>query len=135
MISETLKSYKPFQELPIHEQTIYLALAEHFETLSHLSIYLTPRELQEKLQVGNIEQWTQFLQFEPVRVFIRQETTSQLQVSQRKAIKAMSESAAKGDVQAARQVQELSGILRDQDDSKVIILHRIERPTIKEVAE
>lgn len=127
---DTLKRNSIFQALTTEQQDIYSRLAEEFEDAVDLAIYLTPRELSTKLQVGNAEQWQNFLNMEPVKIFIKSTLNQNLQVAQRKSIQALTKEAEMGNVQAARQVNELSGLLAKADDNKVIILHKISRPSL-----
>jgi alpha-D-ribose 1-methylphosphonate 5-phosphate C-P lyase len=50
------------------------------------------------------------------------------QVSQRKTFRALVELALSGNQQAAKQVQELSGVLNQQDSNRIVVLHQIPRP-------
>lgn len=127
---DTLKRYSPFQAMPIHQQEVYNRLAEEFEDSIDLAMYLTPKELASKLGVGNAEQWQTLLQMEPVKIFIKSEMTQQVQIAQRKSIQAIAKEAALGNVQAAKQVQELSGILSQADNNKIVILHQVNRPKL-----
>jgi hypothetical protein len=135
---DTLQKYQPFQQQPIDMQEVYTRLAETFEDSIDLAIYLTPKELTTKLDIGNPDQWTNFLQMEPVKIFIKSQMAQTLQIAQRKSIQAVAKEAALGNVQAAKQVAELSGALAKIDDNKIVVLHQINRPKLiprKEVAD
>lgn len=127
---DTLKKNQIFNALTIEQQEIYTALAEEFEDTIELSIYLTPRELSKKLQLGNPEQWQNFLNMEPVKIFIKSTLNQNLQVAQRKSIQSLVKEAELGNVQAAKQVNEISGLLSKADDNKVIVLHQVSRPKL-----
>jgi hypothetical protein len=113
------------------EQEAFLALASKFENSSE-AMYLSPDELTAKLKLGNKEMWTRFLNLEPVMSFIKSEMAHQARVAQRKAFLSLQKLALEGNVQAAKEINELSGIMSTTDDNKVIVLHQIQRPKVKQ---
>jgi len=50
------------------------------------------------------------------------------QIATRRTFKALKEQGESGNVQAIKQINELSGVLNSGDDNKVVVLHRVERP-------
>lgn len=116
-----------FQELPIDRKHVLRTLAEEFED-NELALYLTPKELSNKLNIGNPEQWNLFLSLDPVRNYIKKETADRVQIAQRKGLLALQQQAANGNVQAAKEINEMAGIYERGDQNKVVILHRVNRP-------
>jgi hypothetical protein len=131
MLIDTLKQSKQFQDLPKNQQDIVAALTFHFENTEE-SLYQSPRELEESTGRGTKEQWQQFLNLEPVKNYIKAEMNHQAQVAQRRAFLALQQSAQGGNVQAAKEINELSGIMDKQDNSKVVVLIRVDRPRLME---
>jgi chromosome condensin MukBEF MukE localization factor len=127
MLLEMLKKNSQFQALPLTEQEILARLASTFEE-DFRYLYLSPDELAEETEVGNRRQWQQLLHLDITNAYIRQQMSSQLQVAQRKAIQALQVESMRGNTQAAKQITDLSNILNQQDSSKIIILHQVQRP-------
>lgn len=130
MLIDTLKQSKPFQDLPKPNQEIIATLAYYFEQTEE-ALYMSPRELEETTDRGTKEQWQQFLNLEPVKNYIKAEMHHQAQVAQRRVFLALQTSAQGGNVQAAKEINELSGILDRQDSNKVVVLHQIQRPKVQ----
>lgn len=129
MLQDMLRNSQKFGNLPTSTREIYMALAEVFEDNDY-ALWLSPEELVTKLGRGNKRQWADFLQLEPVEAYINAQVASYLQVSNRKSIKTLGQEGAAGDTQAARRVNELSGIM-NQDSNKVVVLHQVKRPKEK----
>ena len=132
MLTDILKQNEKFNQLPLDTRHAFMVLAELFEGNPH-AIYMDPMELAVKLERGNKDQWQSFLQLEPVRGYIKGQMGSQAEVAARKAFQSLTKEAVQGNVQAARQVNELAGIIGGQDANKIVVLHKIERPTLKKV--
>jgi hypothetical protein len=130
MLMEMLKESKSFQEKTLEQQEVLAALARSFE-LHPNALYLTPDELTKKLNIGNRDMWFNFLNLEPVRNFIRAEMANQSQIAQRKTFLALASAAQDGNVQAAKEINELSGIMSSADNNRIIVLHKINRPETK----
>ena len=127
MLVEMLKKNKQFQNLPRDKQDILARLAAVFsEDFRYL--YLTPEELQDETQIGNRGQWHELLSLDITNAYIRQQMGQQIQIAQRKAVQSLQAEAMRGNTQAAKQINELSGILNQTDSNKVVILHQITRP-------
>ena len=112
----------------IEKQEIYLKLAEHLQSaISHL--YEDPEELSISTGIDDPELWEEFLNFEPVNLYIEVRQKKLTSVSARKAIKNLQNAANRGDVQAIKYLNEVSGILQAQgDNNKQIVLHFVPRP-------
>jgi hypothetical protein len=124
-----LKLNQSFQQLPIHLQEVYARLSEAFSNTTD-NLFKSPEDLAEATQVGNRNQWETFLNFEPTQAFIKQQMTSITQIAQRRAFLALQVQAQSGNVQAVKEINELSGIMSRSDDNRTIVLHQIARPTI-----
>lgn len=129
MLMEMLKESKSFQEKTLEQQEVLAALARSFE-LNPNALYLTPDELTKKLNIGNRDMWFNFLNLEPVRNFIRAEMANQSQIAQRKTFLALASAAQDGNVQAAKEINELSGIMSSADNNRIVVLHQIARPKV-----
>lgn len=126
MLRKMLQNYQKFKDFSQEKQEIVMALAQNFEE-DTLAIYQHPTELISNLGIGNQEQWQEFLNLEPVRSYIKAQMGFHAQVAQRKAFRSLEREAIGGDVQAAKQINELSGILSNADQNRIIVLHQINR--------
>lgn len=88
---------------------------------------MTPQELQDKTNVSQ-EHWRDFLDEESTRQLIHRRLTEDTEVAHRKALQALSKEAQRGNVQAIKELNALSGIL-NQNNNKQFITHYIPRPT------
>lgn len=131
LLTEIIKTSPEFLEMDTENREIYARLASEFEE-NDLALHLTPTELTEKLQIGNKFVWQNFLQLDAVKIYINQQVQFNAQIASRKTIETLSKSAAQGDSSAARQINEIAKIYDKGDNNKVIILHRIDRPKLKE---
>lgn len=120
--------------VPLDEQEVYLKQAELFQSrISNL--YLDPEELAMELLTGSAEDWEDFLNLEPVKLYVSVRTKNLASMQARKSMKNLQKSASSGDVQAIKYLNELSGVLQNQSDKKVIVLHYIPRPKVKKEKE
>lgn len=126
MLISMLRNHKTFQALTDEEKEIYLRLANVFEQSSAF-LYLSYEELPNKAGIGSKEHWQVFLTLEPVQNYIKGQMAEATRVAQRKAFLALQREAREGNVQAAKEINELSGIMDKQDTSKVVVLHYIKR--------
>jgi hypothetical protein len=124
MLTNMLRNNEVFKSYPEEDQEIYLRLAYKFEESSN-NLFLGPEELQKHLQLGNKEQWHTLLTMEPTQNFIQMAEITR--IAQRKAFLALQEQAKGGNVQAVKEINELSGIMDKRDDNKIIVLHQIDR--------
>ena len=127
MLTEMLKQSQEFLKLTPPEQTITLALADTFQSQTDY-LFLDPEELQDITHQGTKDQWQELLNRQETQSFIKAQMAALAQISQRKTFKSLVEMALNGNQQAAKQVQEISGVLNQQDSNRVVILHRIPRP-------
>ena len=126
MLQKMLENYEKFYSYTQEKQEIVMALAQNFENNTS-AIYLNPSELQKTLGLGNQDHWQEFLNLEPVRSYIKAQMGFNAQIAQRKAFRSLEKEAIEGDVQAAKQINELSGVLSNSDQNRIIVLHQIER--------
>lgn len=127
MLTQMLKNSKDFQQLPAERQEILMRLATNFEEHSEHTLHLSPTELSNQLNIGNKNLWQDFLNLEPTRQFIKTQQAFNAQIAQRKAFQALEREANEGNVNAAKQINELSGILNQIDSNRIVVLHRIDR--------
>ena len=129
LLIEMLKQNPNFGGLQVEQQEVFARLAAEFEE-NELALYLSPSELSNKLGVGNRFQWQDFLNLEPVRQYIKGQMGAQAEVASRKTFNSLVQSGMAGEVQAIKQINELSGIMNSGDKNKVVVLHQINRPKI-----
>lgn len=129
MLQKMLQNYEKFHDFNKEKQEIVMALAQNFED-DPSAIYLNPSELQGMLGIGNQDLWQEFLNIEPVRSYIKAQMGFNAQIAQRKAFRSLEKEAIQGDVQAAKQINELSGVLSNADQNRIIVLHQIERSEV-----
>lgn len=115
--------------IPIDKQHLFLTLAEKFQSKTS-SLYEDPAELYTSLMIGSEEIWEEFLNIEPVRLYVAARTKNLTAVHARKSLKNLQLSAGKGDVQSIKYLNEISGILNKQSDNKIIVLSYVPRPQI-----
>jgi hypothetical protein len=130
MLVDMLRKNQQFNELPIPKQELFAILATKFEE-DPAAIYLTPDELTKHTNTGNRDLWVQFLSLAPTQQFIKAEMARLTDVAQRKALKSLQSQAMSGNVQAAKEINELAGIYQNQNNNRTVVLHRIVRPEIK----
>jgi hypothetical protein len=93
--------------------------------------HLTPQELEQKTNIAE-EHWRMFLDQEQTRQLIHRRITEDTEIAQRKAMQSLAKEAQRGNVQAIKELNQLSGIL-NQNNNKQFITHYIPRPATKEV--
>lgn len=117
--------------IPVDKQLVFTKLAELFQSkISYL--YLDPDELSEELGVGSPETWEEFMNVEPVRLYVAARTKNLTQIHARKSLANLQKSANKGDVASIKYLNEISGILQAQAGNKTIVLHYVPRPQTAE---
>lgn len=127
MLTKMLAESTDFKKRPMPEQQILIALASHFQQQTDY-LFQDPDELVESIDVGTRDQWKELLLLNETQNFIKGQMAFLSQVNQRKTFRSLVEMALMGNQQAAKQVQELSGIMNQQDTNRTIVLHRIPRP-------
>jgi hypothetical protein len=131
MLTQMLSTYQPFQELSPPQKAILTRLAQTFEQSTEY-LFLSPDELQATTDLGTPEQWQTLLNLEPTHNFIKGQMAAISQIASRKAFQALLQSALGGNAQAAKQINELSGVLSSTDNNKVVVLTSVPRPKPKE---
>jgi hypothetical protein len=130
MLLDRLKESKSFQDKSKEQQIILAKLANIFES-DPSYLFLDPIELTDETNVGNKTMWFQFLQLEPVKNYIKSEMSYSAQIAQRRAFASLAKLAENGNVQAAKEINELSGIMSQTDNNRVVVLMRVNRPEIR----
>lgn len=131
MLTEMLKKNPTFQQMNEEDQMVMARLATEFETKTDY-LYKSPEELQAATSLGNRFQWAALLNLEPSQGFIKAQMAQITQVAQRKALQDLQKQAMLGNVQAIKEINVLSGIMAQEDTNKIIVLHQITRPQLKE---
>ena len=127
MLPQMIRNSNNYQNMSEQEKEITMRLAEAFEENSEHTITLSPTELSTTLQLGNKKMWQDFLNLESTKQYIKAQMAFNAQVAQRKAFQSLEREATEGNVNAAKQINELSGILNNIDSNKIIVLHHIDR--------
>lgn len=121
-----LQESQSLDKLPVPQKTILFTLARKFQTQTNF-LFMNPEELEEATNLGSKDQWAELLKLEETRNFIKGQMAALAEIAQRKTFASLVQAALGGNHQAAKQVQELSGILNQQDTNRTIVLHRIPR--------
>lgn len=121
-----LNNSENFKKLAPPEQAIFLKLANRFQEAT-MYLFLDPQELTDMTGLGTREQWQSLLLLQETQSYIKGQMGFVAQIGQRKSFQSLLEAAMQGNVQASKQVQELSGIMNSVDNNKIIIMHRIPR--------
>lgn len=127
MLAEMFKESGTLNSLSKPAQAIYYRLANEFEKSTEY-LFMNQEELVEATGMGNKDQWKDFLLMQEVQNYIKGTMAFLAQISQRKTFASLVSMALSGNQQAAKQVQELSGIMNQQDHNRIIILHSVPRP-------
>jgi hypothetical protein len=129
MLIDMLKQNPSFDALPIEKKEVIAKLAYEFED-NDFALYLDPKELADKLGVGSKQQWQEFLNIEQVRQYVNAQMANAAQVASRKTFMGLLNQGMNGNVQAIKEINELSGVMNSGDKNKVIVLHQIQRPKV-----
>ena len=113
--------------LPVPQKTILLALARKFQSQTNF-LFMNPEELTDATGLGSKDQWADLLKLPECKNFVKGQMAALAEIAQRKTFASLVQAAIEGNHQAAKQVQELSGIMNQQDTNRTIVLHRIPRP-------
>lgn len=122
-----LQESPDFQKRTIPEKAIFTKLAQEFESQTNY-LFMNHEELHLMTDIGTKELWKDFLGLQEVISFIKGQMAFLAQIAQRKTFQGLVEQALSGNQAAAKQVQELSGIMNQQDQNRTIVLHRVPRP-------
>jgi hypothetical protein len=132
MLTQMINESGVLKDKTLPEQTILMTLASTFQNNTKL-LFMEPEELVEETGIGTKDQWNEILRFQETQNFIKGQMAFISQIAQRKTFSSLVQSALGGNAQAAKQVQELSGVLNQVDSNKVIVLHYVPRPKEQEV--
>jgi hypothetical protein len=134
MLTQMINESGVLKDKTLPEQTILMTLASTFQDNTNF-LFLNPEELVEQSGVGTKDQWTDILKLQETQNFIKAQMQFLSSIAQRKTFQSLVESALSGNQQAAKQVQELSGIMNQQDQNRTVVLHYVPRAKEKEVTE
>lgn len=129
MLTQMMETSNALQNKSIPERTIYLKLASIYQSSTDY-LFMSPEELYDVTGLGSIHYWSELLNMQDTKNFLKGQMAAISQIAQRKSFKALLESALNGNHQASKQIQELSGVLNQQDSNRVVVLHRIPRPEV-----
>lgn len=91
---------------------------------------LTLSQLEQQTNIPQIN-WSNYLQREDVRQRIHAKVNEDIEIAHRASLSALSKEAQRGNVQAIKELNNLSGIL-NQNNNKQIVTHFIPRPQKEE---
>lgn len=127
MLTEMLKESQTISTMTVPQQQIIYALANKFQSQQSY-LFLNPEELTHHTGIGTKDDWYNLLNLQETKNYIKSSMAFLAQISQRKTFHSLVQMALDGNQQAAKQVQELSGVLNQQDTNRTIVLHQIPRP-------
>lgn len=91
----------------------------------------SPSELEKETNIP-AQTWYDFINnSEEIRQFIHRRTNEDIEFAHRRALSALAKEAQRGNVQAIKELNNLSGIL-NQQNNKQIVTHFIPRPSTTE---
>jgi chromosome condensin MukBEF MukE localization factor len=134
MLTQMINESGVLKDKTLPEQTILMKLAARYQENTNF-LFLDPEELQTESGIGTKEQWTELLRLQETQNFLKGQMQFLAQIAQRKTFQSLVQSALGGNAQAAKQVQELSGIMNQQDQNRTVVLHYVPRPKETEVIE
>jgi hypothetical protein len=134
MLTQMINESGVLKDKTLPEQTILMKLAARYQENTNF-LFLDPEELQTESGIGTKEQWTELLRLQETQNFLKGQMQFLAQIAQRKTFQSLVQSALGGNAQAAKQVQELSGVLNQQDNNRTVVLHYVPRPKEQEVTE
>ena len=127
MLTEMLDQSGSLNDLPLPQKTILYRLAHRFQSSTEY-LFLDPTELLEITSLGTLEDWKSLLNLQETQNFVKGQMGFMAQIAQRKTFQSLVKSALEGNSQAAKQVQELSGIMNQADNNRIVVLHHVPRP-------
>lgn len=130
MLTKMLEEAGTLKNYTLPEQQIYMRLAYKFQESTQF-LFQDPEELTAYTGIGTPDQWKELLSFNETQAYIKGTMAFLSQIAQRKTFQSLLTTALEGNQQAAKQIQELSGIMNQQDSNRTIILHRVPRPEVK----
>lgn len=126
MLTKMLEESGALDNLPLPQKTILLHLANKFQSQTDY-LFMNQQELYENTNLGKPDTWQDLLNLQETKNYIKGQMAFIAQIAQRKTFASLVAMALEGNQQAAKQVQELSGILNQQDTNRVVVLHQIPR--------
>ena len=126
MLTKMLDESGALDTMPLPQKTILMTLAGKFQSQSDY-LFLDQNQLYEATSLGNPTAWQDLLNLQETKNYIKGQMAFIAQIAQRKTFASLVGMALDGNQQAAKQVQELSGILNQQDTNRVVVLHQIPR--------
>lgn len=126
MLTKMLEESGALDNLPLPQKTILLHLANKFQSQTDY-LFMNQQELYEHTNLGKPDTWQDLLNLQETKNYIKGQMAFIAQIAQRKTFASLVAMALEGNQQAAKQVQELSGILNQQDTNRVVVLHQIPR--------
>jgi hypothetical protein len=95
---------------------------------------LTPSELEQLTSI-DAKEWHHLINNnEQVRQLIHRRTNEDIEIAQRKALQSLAKAAQHGNVQAIKELNQVSGIL-NQSNNKQFITHYVKRPETEKEAQ
>jgi hypothetical protein len=87
---------------------------------------MSPNQLQSQTGIPE-DVWSEYFQREDVRQRITNKMSEDIEIAHRQAMGALAKQASQGNVQAIKELNQVSGIL-NQNNNKQIVTHYIPRP-------
>lgn len=112
--------------MPTPNELIQQKLFQIEQNTSNFHI-LTPTQLEKLTNIPE-QTWNNYLNQEATRQRITQRMNEDFEIAHRQALAALAKEAAKGNVQAIKEFNALSGVL-NQNNNKQFITHHVPRPT------
>lgn len=131
-LTEMLNQSEALQQYSKPKQEILMRLAYMFQDNTHY-LYLSPEELVSVTGIGTKEDWYELLNLQETKNYLKGTMAFLAQVAQRKTFASLVNLAltgGQGAQQAAKQIQELAGVMNQQDSNRVVVLHQIPRPQL-----
>lgn len=128
MLQEMLAAHPIWDTLNLEQQALFTRLAQVFES-SDTHLTLNAEELAKTTGIGHRHQWWDFLDLEPVDNYIHRQNERLTKVATRKVLSELQRELQTGNVGAAKEINQIAGILEKSDSNRVIIMHHIPRPT------
>lgn len=129
MLTQMLESSNSLQNKTLPEKTVLMKLAHTYQQ-STTYLFLDPQELTQQTGLGTIDSWNELLNLQETKNYIKGQMAAVSQIAQRKSFQSLLTAALQGNHQAAKQIQEISGVFNQQDSNRTVVLHRIPRPEV-----
>lgn len=130
MLTQMLEESQSLKDLPLPQKTILMHLANKFQSQTDY-LFMDVNQLYEATDLGTPAHWHDLLNLQETKNYIKGQMAFIAQIAQRKTFASLVQTALGGNQQAAKQVQELSGIMNQQDTNRVVVLHQIPRRKVQ----